>query len=361
LLTHAALLRRKGHEVNVFAVPPRPHTTREVVRALVRQRRWLRPERSQIPVGYGGDVALQTIDRHRPITDLDVPDADVVVATWWETAEWVAGMSPRKGAKVYFIQGDEPSFCQPAARVALTWQLPMRRITCATWLANLVKDRTGDQNVTAVSNGVDRDQFDAEPRGKQNVPTVGFLYATAPVKGCDVALEVIAKTALLIPNLRVLAFGAEAPVSSLPLPANTEYFRAPAQEDIPRLYGSCDVWLCASRLEGFHLPPLEAMACRCPVVSTRVGGPSETVRDGLNGYLADVGDVGALVDSLVKVLTLPEQKWTRFSEEAYATASRYTWKQANDRFESALISASRDPGRRHSHANTEKAAAQVLA
>ena len=49
-------------------------------------------------------VPVHVLDRYRPVMDCDVPDGDVVIATWWETAEWVVELSSRKGAKAYFIQ-----------------------------------------------------------------------------------------------------------------------------------------------------------------------------------------------------------------------------------------------------------------
>src|SRR5438552_1934194 len=76
-----------------------------------------------------------------------------------------------------------------------------------------------------------------------------------------------------IPELRVISFGMRSPAESLPLPAGTDFVQRPAQDRIRELYAQCDVWLCGSRSEGFGLPVLEAMACRCPVVSTKVGGP----------------------------------------------------------------------------------------
>ena len=41
-----------------------------------------------------------------------------------------------------------------------------------------------------------------------------------------------------------------------------------AQSDLSELYGSADAMIFPSRYEGFGLPPLEAMACGCPVVAT---------------------------------------------------------------------------------------------
>ncbi len=81
------------------------------------------------------------------------------------------------------------------------------------------------------------------------------------------------------------------------------------------------------------------MACRCPVVSTQVGGPIDIVTDGVNGYLVPVGDVASLAERLVHVLTLPGSTWKEMSDAAYATATSYTWDDATKLFEAALLTA----------------------
>src|SRR5438067_549849 len=42
-----------------------------------------------------------------PISAGDVPDGDIVLATWWETVEWAAALPASKGAKVHFMQDYE--------------------------------------------------------------------------------------------------------------------------------------------------------------------------------------------------------------------------------------------------------------
>jgi len=122
----------------------------------------------------------------------------------------------------------------------------------------------------------------------------------------------------------------------LPLPDWIEFHYRPPQDEIPRIYARCDVWLCASRREGFHLPALEAMACRCPVVSTRMGGPKDFIEEGANGFLVDVDDARALAERLLRVFGLEEARWKRMSDAALATASGYTWDDATTRLEGAL-------------------------
>src|SRR5262249_21317292 len=156
-------------------------------------------------------------------------------------------------------------------------------------------------------NGTDTELFHAPSRGKQPRPTVGLLYCpNAPIKGTPTALAALEAASRHVPGLLVRAFGAEELSPAEPLPPGSHYTRRPAQAALRGIYGACDVWLCSSTNEGFYLPNQEAMACRCPVVSTRVGGAPALIEDGVNGYLVDVGDTAGLADRLVKVLNAKE-------------------------------------------------------
>jgi glycosyltransferase involved in cell wall biosynthesis len=139
-----------------------------------------------------------------------------------------------------------------------------------------------------------------------------------------------------IPGLRVRAFGFDDPASSAPLPPGSEYYRRPPQHTLRDIYAGCDVWLCTSTSEGYHLPPHEAMACRCPVVSTRVGGPVDLIEDSVTGYLADVDNTNGLTNGLIEILGLPEPAWQRMSEAAYERVKDFTWEKATILFERAL-------------------------
>ena len=66
------------------------------------------------------------------------------------------------------------------------------------------------------------------------------------------------------------------------------------RSDVETVYAAADVFVCPSDFESYGLANLEAMACGKPVASTRRGGPSETIVDGITGYLVDPGDADAL-------------------------------------------------------------------
>jgi alpha-1,3-rhamnosyl/mannosyltransferase len=74
-----------------------------------------------------------------------------------------------------------------------------------------------------------------------------------------------------------------------------------------------------SLYEGFGLPPLEAMACGCPVACSNAAALPETVGDAAR--LFDPFDPKAIAAAVLEVLDAPEE-WTRRGLER---AARYTW------------------------------------
>lgn len=272
-----------------------------------------------------------------PLDASDVPDADIVVATWWRTAFEVAALPPEKGKKVYFIQGLDVPGRQTSDLDRGSYYLPLKKITVAQWLVDILAKDFGDQDVALVPNSVDTKQFDAPLRSKRQSPTIGFLYSTKHIKGSDIVLKAVNKARQTIPDLRVVAFSAEQVDSATPLPKDTQFHFVPAQNDIPGLYASCDAWLFASRREGFGLPILEAMACRTPVIGSAAAAAPDIIEDGKNGYLVGVDDPDAMAKRIVDIATQSEQSWVDMSTAAHETARRYTWDEAARKFEESLI------------------------
>jgi glycosyltransferase involved in cell wall biosynthesis len=329
---YADRLKRRGHDVVAVSTP-------EFVK--------LRTKLKSIVLGRGIpelqpsyfdaiDVEHRVLETVRPVTDADVPDADVVVATYYTTALGVLNLSPSKGAKAIFIQNYEKEEGALLPELDASWRMPMHKITISKWLVELARDRFGDSIVSHVPNSVDLARFHAAPRGKGRVPTVGLLYNTFSLKGLDTSLKALKEVAAARSSLQVVSFGAEKPYFRFPLPPRTSFFYRPAQDMLRQLYARCDVWMCGSNVEGFHLPPLEAMACRCPVVSTKVGGPLDIIEDGINGFLVDVKDSAALADRVLHVLNMTQNEWLRLSDAAHHTATSFSLDQATDLFESAL-------------------------
>lgn len=340
---YADRLRRRGHEVVVVSVPMGRTSLRDKLRSVARGWGWPK-ERVSGPSHLDGlGIEHRVIDRPRPIVDADVPDADVVVATWWETAEWAAGFSRAKGAPVYFLQHDETVFyADPEAatreRVTATLRLPMHKIAVAGWIADAARERGIRDRIAVVPNAVDHAVFGAPPRGKRERPTVGMIYSPVMFKGCDVGLAAVEKARGERPDLRLVCLSAEEPAPWLPVPEGTELHVRPPQEKIPGIYASCDAWLFTSRSEGFGLPILEAMACRTPVIGTPAG-PAPDLLGGGAGVLVKPEDPADMAAAIVRVVSLPENEWRALSDVAWNRASGYRWETSTELFEAELLRA----------------------
>ncbi|GAB4241782.1 MAG: glycosyltransferase family 4 protein [Elainellaceae cyanobacterium] len=337
IATYAKHLRQRGHEVFVVARPVQPLGIRKQIRS------WLTGNRvtsqKQLPSHFDHlGVPHQLIDSYRPVQDQDVPDADVVIATWWETAEWIAKLSPAKGAKVYFVQHHEVFDYLPKAQVEASYLLPLHKIVVSQWLADVMQTMYGDHHVSLVRNSVDINQFIAPPRGKQPVPTFGIMYSMLPWKGCEFGLQAFSIAAQRRPGIRLVAFGQKAPLPHLPLPPETEYIQSPPPQMLKEIYARCDAWLFSSKSEGFGLPILEAMACRTPVIATPAGAAPELLASG-GGLLASPHGPEEMAKRIEQICDLSNEAWQTMSQVAYDEARYYTWSDATADFEAALKTA----------------------
>ena len=336
LAMHAQMLAARGHQVSVRSKAP-AGTNAE--KWLVRKRQDDAGRNGSPPDSHfaGLNIDHQLSPPDRPILDCDVPDGDVVIASWWETAEWVAGLSPNKGQKTHFIQHDESMFAgQPEQRVIQSWRLPMPKLAVSRWLVELARARNPDMPCYEVPNGVDADLFNGRRRDKQQVPTVGFMYSRSEFKGADLAKAVVDNVRRSTRALRVVSFGMDAPTWRKPLPRRTHYEYKPTQRRIAALYQSVDAWLVPSRSEGFGLPVLEAMACRTPVIATATGAAPEILREGGGFVVERDGGVAAMADSVKRVLRMEESQWQAMADRAREVARRYSWSCSADCLEAAL-------------------------
>lgn len=338
---HANRLARRGHKVTVV-MPRWQPGLRERVRA-ARRGVWL-PIRSNNEQSYfrSTELKVHRLGHSGPVTHEDLPDADVLIATWVGTVESVWAAPKSKGAKLHFMQ-DYETWGAPGgdvAQVDAVIALPIPKIVIAQWVADLLERRWGQTPVALVPNSVQTEIFFASPRGKRVSPAIGFAYRTMPNKGCDVIVSAIERARRLIPDLRIVVFGFERPIRKIPLPPGAKFYFRVEDDKLRHLYGACDAWLFGTRIEGFGLPILEAMACRTPVIGTPAGAAPQLIGQG-GGILVGMEDVAAMSEAIVRISTMSESEWRVMSDAAYATAIAYTWDDATDRFEAALMSIAR--------------------
>ena len=85
------------------------------------------------------------------------------------------------------------------------------------------------------------------------------------------------------------------------------YFFRTEQSAIPGVYAACDLWLFASRMEGYGLPLLEAAACGTPLVAT-----PELIAAGA-GVLVEAESPTAMAEGIERILGMPAEGWAGLS------------------------------------------------
>jgi glycosyltransferase involved in cell wall biosynthesis len=97
-----------------------------------------------------------------------------------------------------------------------------------------------------------------------------------------------------------------------------------ADDDLPALYGGADALCYPSKYEGFGLPPLEAMACGCPVLCVRASSLPEVVGDA--AVLLPPDDSTAWANALQKVLSQPSVR-ERWRTRGLERAALFSWQK----------------------------------
>ena len=260
-----------------------------------------------------------------------LPQLDAVVATAWQTAERVARFGARTGRHVYFIQHHE-TWTGPAERVEETWREPFARIVSSAWLAGLVRERTGIDEVEVVPYGVDLEVFRPGPPRGGGPLRVGFLYHRDAWKGVADTLHAIREVSAGR-ELELAAFGVFPPGPDLP--PGTDYRRSPSREELAALYASLDVFVSASWSETGPMTVPEAMACGTCVVATDVGNVSLWSAGGEGAVLVPPRRPDLLARELGAILDDSERRRS-LAARGRELIQGFTWDAATSRFEAVL-------------------------
>ena len=221
------------------------------------------------------------------------------------------------------------------------------RIVCASQHEKHLLARLYDADpdrIAVVPCGVDLDLF--RPQDKEAArralgpPLAGderiilFVGRIEPLKGIDILINAVAQLGDES-DFHVLIVGGDKRsrqqvshlqelASDLGIGERVCFLGAVDHEQLPLYYNAADVCVVPSYYESFGLVALEAMACGTPVVASRVGGLTGTVRDGETGYLISWRCPEPFAERL-ELLLGNEALRRRFGEAAREVVGRYRW------------------------------------
>lgn len=229
-----------------------------------------------------------------------IPNADIIVATWWETAYLINKYNKNKGSKFYLIQGYE-IFGGPPEKVHQSYELNLHKIVIAKWLYEKLTELGVSKNLEYIPNGIDFSKYKLINDIKNRPKRVAMLYHEASHKGSLDGIKSLIIAKKEYPDLQAVLFG----VFPRPdkLPKWIEYVQNPMQDKlIEEIYNGSSTYLCPSLTEGWHLPPAEAMACGCSLISTNIGGVKDYAINKKTALLSPPGKPLLLAKNLIMLL-----------------------------------------------------------
>ena len=261
--------------------------------------------------------------------------ADVVIATAWETAEWVARYPASMGEKFYLIQHLE-DWIAPRERVLATWCLPLQKIVISKWLSAIANDL--GQAATVIPNGLDHDAFGVDlPPESRDPNNVLMLHHSLAFKGTAYGLEALRIAKKERPALKVTLFGVHPPKTDS-LPSWVHFELRPTQTRLRTLYNQAAIFLSPSLAEGWALPPAEAMMCGCATVLTDIGGHEYAI-DQKTSLLSAPEDARSMAEHL---LTLLKDQGSRIQlgQAGAVEMKQYDWNTSAQTFKELLLTTS---------------------
>jgi glycosyltransferase involved in cell wall biosynthesis len=264
-----------------------------------------------------------------------IPNADAVIATAWETAEWAATYPPTKGRRFYLIQHLE-SWSGTATRVLDTWKLPLTKIVIARWLQRQAEEI--GEAAHLIHNGLDWSRFRiTQPIELRSPGNILAIYHNLDWKGSADAIAAFriaqAKAKPDDPTLTLTLFGI--PPRPPDLTPDILYYENPPQAKIAELYSQATIFVSASWTEGFSLPPAEALQCGTAIALTDIEGPASYAFHEQTALLSPVKAPAALATNILRLVRDPELR-IRLARTGHETVRQFTWQKAGEALEALL-------------------------
>ena len=200
------------------------------------------------------------------------------------------------------------------------------------------------ERVTIVYNGIEHERFHPGAKetatewtaGKYDLQSPFFLYVARlehPAKNHTRLISAFEEFKAATHSDWCLAFAGskwhgaeviEAAIRASPVAADIRCLGFVSDEDLPQLYRAADAFVYPSLYEGFGMPPLEAMACACPVIASARGSLAEVLGDA--AAVVEPEDIHSIARELYKVATDSALR-NRLRAAGLAQADKFDWQK----------------------------------
>ncbi len=310
VLHHANLLVRRGHRVRVVSPGERPD--------------WypLEAEFERVP----------------SLDGLELPGADVTVATFWTTiGPAVEAATSTGGEVVHYCQGFEGDLEHNTAEhpaILAAYGRPIPALAVTEPLARMLRERFGRaaRVVTPALEPAWRPGLRLGPRRRPRILVTGPFenYVKDPRTALE-AVRLLRRRGIRARLVRLSQWPLTSRERELLSPDEFHCGLPPAR--VPALFRGCDLLLAPSTpQEGFGLPVLEALACGLPVAASEI--PSFRWFAGDAALLVPPGDPRALAEAAESLLC--RRRWRESRRRGLEVAERFRELRVVEELEAAL-------------------------
>ena len=263
-----------------------------------------------------------------------VRNADITIATAWNTVRDLNGLNSKKGNKLHIIQGYEVCLA-PKSDVHEAWMYDMKKIVVSSWLLEIGK-QLGCTDIEYIPNSINYSKYKIINQISERNNVISMMYCTSKLKGSKDGIAALKILKGKYPEIRAIIFGVDERPSELP--KWMEYFNNPKEEVlVSKIYNEASIFLSTSYSEGWGLPPMEAMACGCAVVTTASGGVEDFAIHNETALLCKAGNISEMVEDIGLLLNDKEIRY-RLALNGSNYIKKFTWKKSFHEFEKILKS-----------------------
>ena len=256
---------------------------------------------------------------------------DLMVATMWTTVPLIQ-QYPRVGKRAYLVQNFERDFypledpqrlaCEGTYFLDANWQY----LTISRWCEGWLRERYG-QDPIYLPNGLESGKYAPHLRDWTGRKVRILIEGDCAVdyKNVDESFRIVEKLDPEKYEIWYMSYNAS-PKEGYRC---DKFLHAVPYEETPKVYGDCDILLKSSWLESFSYPPLEMMASGGYCVVAPNGGNAEYLREGENCLLYPLGEIGAAVRAIERVVSDGELR-EKLYRQGLETAQTRDWKDIQE-------------------------------
>lgn len=268
-----------------------------------------------------------------------VPDADIMLVMqnylaprllWFPASKGriIGSVHMDYGAAQHDLEPTPQEWWRKFVTIEQHFHIPRFAVSAGAARAAEVLGITVDR---VIENGINHAEFVPSPRvASAHAPVRVMVFCGSPfVKGQDVATRAIRILRARLPRDRVhfVSIGSVRGTNHAAYDTNLGYLHG---SDYVRAYHDADIFVYPSLQDAFPAPPLEAMACGCPLVTTRVPGVEEYGVDGVNCLVVPPNDAEGIAAAVARLVDDPGLR-SSLRAEGLRTARRFTWARSADR------------------------------